>query len=287
MSQEIPIDKIFIGEVNVRKNLGDLLPLINSIKEKGVLQPILVRPSEGKFEVVCGARRLEAAKAAGLKTIPAIVRELSDRDAIAISLTENLHRDNLDLEERIVGYEKLKKANRNIKTDRDLARLLNIPRTKIIEDYEAYAAFLKLSKEKMKVEVRPTKMEERKKGKSIPRQHAVLLERTFKKVESKIPEEEREKKYVQLAKVIAPLEQKVAKRVLNHFVVHPEKPVEEIKREVLEVHDIPVTVNFTPRVFGGLVRAAEERGITVEQLVKNIVEDWLKRGGYLAQGKSS
>jgi ParB family chromosome partitioning protein len=81
--------------------------LAESIKANGVLQPILVRPTgDGEFELVAGERRLRASKAAGLTTIPAIVRKLSDRESLEIAMVENLQREDLGPLERAVAYDR-------------------------------------------------------------------------------------------------------------------------------------------------------------------------------------
>ena len=80
---------------NARKNLSNLGSLIESIKENGLLQPIIVRLSGNKFEVVAGNRRLEACKRLHWLKIPSLVRELSDKEAYEIGLIENIERETL------------------------------------------------------------------------------------------------------------------------------------------------------------------------------------------------
>lgn len=70
--------------------------LARSIKEKGVLQPILVRRKDSNYEIVVGERRWRAAQRAGLKEIPVIVKDISDREALEMALVENLQREDLD-----------------------------------------------------------------------------------------------------------------------------------------------------------------------------------------------
>ncbi len=87
--------------------------LASSIKEQGVLQPILVRPdSSGKrgYELVAGERRLRASKLAGKDTIPAIVREVTDEQSLALALIENLQRENLNALEEAKGLDQLQGA---------------------------------------------------------------------------------------------------------------------------------------------------------------------------------
>lgn len=88
----------------------DLNELIHSVREFGVLQPIVVRPRqglEGKYELIMGERRLRASKAAGLSSIPAVVRDTADEDLLRDALLENLHRSQLNPLEEASAYQQL------------------------------------------------------------------------------------------------------------------------------------------------------------------------------------
>lgn len=87
-----------------------ILALADSIREHGVLQPILVRPIAGGYKIIAGERRWRAAKEAGLTEIPAIVKELGDAQAAQIALIENLQREDLNPIEEAQGYDRLMKA---------------------------------------------------------------------------------------------------------------------------------------------------------------------------------
>ena len=85
----------------------ELSGLVDSIRRHGVLQPIVVRPSVGGYEVVAGERRWRAAEAAGLSSVPAIVRSLTDQEALELALVENLQREDLNPIERARAYRRL------------------------------------------------------------------------------------------------------------------------------------------------------------------------------------
>jgi ParB family chromosome partitioning protein len=78
-----------------------------SIKEKGVLQPILVRKHEDGYEVVAGERRLKAAKALGLEQVPVIIKNVTDREAFVLALVENIQREELNAIEEALGFKRL------------------------------------------------------------------------------------------------------------------------------------------------------------------------------------
>lgn len=97
--REVPIDQLSRGQYQPRVDMREeaLEELAESIKEQGVVQPIVVRPlRQGGFEIVAGERRWRAAQLAGLATIPAVVRDLPDRSAIAVALIENIQREDLN-----------------------------------------------------------------------------------------------------------------------------------------------------------------------------------------------
>ena len=107
---EIPVKMVARGKDQPRIKFDPvrLEELIQSIKEKGVIQPIVVRPlADATYELIAGERRLRAAIGAGLERIPAIVREVSDEDALELALIENLQREELNVIETADAYKKL------------------------------------------------------------------------------------------------------------------------------------------------------------------------------------
>ncbi len=102
----IPLGDLKISAMNPRKyyDQASMDQLTASVRQKGVLQPILVRPSNGKYEVVAGTRRFKAATIAGLKSIPAVVREIDDQEALEMMVIENLQREDVHPLEEAQGY---------------------------------------------------------------------------------------------------------------------------------------------------------------------------------------
>lgn len=106
----IAIDKLVPGVYQPRKNFDkeSLAELANSIKENGIIQPISVRKrKEGGFEILAGERRWRAAQAAGLHEVPAIIKTLTDREALQLALIENIQREDLDPVEEAESYQRL------------------------------------------------------------------------------------------------------------------------------------------------------------------------------------
>ena len=110
--KEVSIDNISAGRFQPRSNFdeGKLLELTDSIKNHGVISPILVREMGlNKYEVIAGERRLRASKKAGLTTIPCLIDQKKDQDALESALIENLQREDLNAVEEARGYDRLKR----------------------------------------------------------------------------------------------------------------------------------------------------------------------------------
>ncbi len=108
--QELPLDQIMPNRYQPRREFADweLAELAESIKQNGLLQPILVRrKGDGFYETIAGERRLRAAKLAGLRSIPAIIRNSTDEQSMELALVENLQRKDLNPMEAARAYHRL------------------------------------------------------------------------------------------------------------------------------------------------------------------------------------
>lgn len=105
----VNINKIEPNREQPRKNFDEdaLLELSESIKQFGMLQPLLVKEKDGYYEIIAGERRWRAAKMANLKEVPVIIRKLSDQEMVEISLIENIQRENLNPIEEAIAYKRL------------------------------------------------------------------------------------------------------------------------------------------------------------------------------------
>ena len=111
-TKEIDLEKITAGRYQPRQEFDEIKiqELADSIKKHGVLSPILVREvGLDKFEVIAGERRVRASKIAGLKTIPSLVNQKEDQEALEAALIENLQREDLNPVEEARGYDRLKR----------------------------------------------------------------------------------------------------------------------------------------------------------------------------------
>ena len=139
--RNISVEKIKANKYQPREDFNQeaLNDLATSIKEKGFIQPILVRSKQGEYELIAGERRFRAAKQLGYKEIPAIIKDVSDLDSLEISIIENIQRENLNPIDQAKAYKRLseefdmtqEKVADTIGKDRatvaNIMRLLNLP----------------------------------------------------------------------------------------------------------------------------------------------------------------
>ena len=143
-AQEIPVDHIDANPYQTRRRINEpaMQELTDSIRASGVVQPVVLRPTaNGRFQMVAGERRWLASKRAGRTTIPAVVREISNEQAMEITIIENLQREDLNPVEQARAFERLSRefgmtqeqiATRTGKDRASIAnfiRLLKLPET--------------------------------------------------------------------------------------------------------------------------------------------------------------
>jgi len=256
--EDIPIDRLSVSPFNVRRQVGDVSDLAASIQGIGLLQPIVVRlASGGGYEVVAGARRLEACRTLGWRKIPAIIRPLTDREALILSLSENIQQETLDPIERAEGVQRL--------VD-DLAR--EMPRTRAIE-----IAADQIGKAASTIHEWLSLL------RTIEGVQQMVRER---KIESKVaarlaslPPEKQEP----LAQILAEedLDRASALRVI-HFVqeqpsLSPEEAVSVFREEVLEEYTI--NVSMPGQLYSALVNRAREERCSIQEIVRRAVQAYL------------
>jgi ParB family transcriptional regulator, chromosome partitioning protein len=142
----VDVEKIIANKAQPRKIFKekDLLELSESIKENGVIQPILVHEKDGMFEIVAGERRFRASKLAGLTKIPVIVKRATKKDILVMSIIENVQRSDLNCVEEALAYFQLmnefeltqeevaKKIGKERSTIANFLRILKLPKDVIV-----------------------------------------------------------------------------------------------------------------------------------------------------------
>ncbi len=133
-SRRLPVAQLGPGRLQPRRRFSEeaLRSLVDSVREKGVLQPLLVRRVAGtadRYEIVAGERRWRAAQLAQVHDVPVVVRELTDAEALEIALVENIQRQDLTALEEAEGYRRLMEEFRH--TQEDLARAVGKSRSHV------------------------------------------------------------------------------------------------------------------------------------------------------------
>jgi ParB family chromosome partitioning protein len=127
----IPIEQIDPNPNQPRQVMGDLSELIASIAEKGIIEPLVVRPRGDRFQIIAGERRYQASVQAGLQELPVVIRDVDDAEVLELALIENLQRKDLTPFEEAEALQGL--AERCGYTHEDLARRLGKSRTSVTE----------------------------------------------------------------------------------------------------------------------------------------------------------
>tara|TARA_R110002124_G_scaffold109676_12_gene262872 strand:- start:11051 stop:11926 length:876 start_codon:yes stop_codon:yes gene_type:complete len=131
--KRLPVDFIVANRANPRRSFDDeqLEELTNSIREKGVMQPLLVRPSNDPniFELIAGERRWRASQRAGLHDVPVIIRDVDDKEALELAIIENVQRADLNPLEEAMGYGQL--IEQFEYTQQDLAQVIGKSRSHV------------------------------------------------------------------------------------------------------------------------------------------------------------
>ncbi|MBX7207335.1 MAG: ParB/RepB/Spo0J family partition protein [Verrucomicrobiaceae bacterium] len=139
--QRVALEQVVPSPLQPRKEFEpeQLRELMDSIREHGIIQPLIVRRVNGKLELIAGERRFRASRELGLKEVPVITREASDRDVLEMALIENLQREGLNPIEEARAYERLSKefqmrqediaqrVGKNRATVANAIRLLDLP----------------------------------------------------------------------------------------------------------------------------------------------------------------
>lgn len=272
--KEISLKDLELDEMNVRQYPYPQAELEDSIEKHGILDPLLVRPNDHEgYTIVCGSMRFKAAEAVGLKMVPCVIRELTDEEALVLSLTENVQRANLTLDEEADAVAKL-------------YEILGKSQTRTADE---------LGKTRRWVYERLTSKgiidvfkKERAHG------HAASIPRDAKKVsdigsvaKSLFPEEE--DKQAELYDTLKDKDRKQVKRASTYLrakaeeepEVFDDRPIQEVVEDAFKVVNIDVSLTFSSKTSKAIMKVAEEREISWEDVVEIAVEQWLKDGGYL------
>ncbi len=280
---QVELSKLFIGKTNVRRNPGEVGDLVDSVKEKGILEPVLARPVGGRYELVVGSRRFEAAKIAGLKRIPSVIRPMTDEEAIIVSLIENIQRRDIEPEEEYDAISALRRVNpRAYGTVEQVSKAIGKSRRYVEDRISAVEAVRNIRREsRSDITVKHAPLPQERREGVLPVKHATFLHRAEESpTVQELPRRQRASQMKELAETIAPLPSPEAENVVSHFMMAPQRPVEDIKKEISYLHAVKLEILLDPRVADGLRRAAEERNTTMEAVASLAIHSWLRQQRY-------
>lgn len=235
-AKEIPVAGTVISKFNARQNPGDVSEMVVSEVLVGVLEPVLARPAGSGYEVVVGSRRFAAAKKAGRKTIPAIIKEMTDDQALVESVIENLQRNELSEEEVAKAYLNLHEMKPKQWTQEAFGKWIGKPQQYVSRLLEAYASYVKLKEAGVVKAMTTYPTDEERVQDVAPTTHLARIEQTVKSMVKSgaiKTEKEADEKRVEIAKVVLNLPTDEAFKVIDRVKRAPEKPIEEIREEVL------------------------------------------------------
>lgn len=230
---DIELKKIQPNRLNPRLEFtkAGLDELADSIKQVGLLEPIIVRPYEGAYQVVVGERRYRAAQQAGLDTVPAIIRDYTDDQVMELNLVENVQREDLStVEKGNLCRQLLQKFSARYPTQTALARKLGISDRTISEWLEVSDLSERIQRRIAPGPQRGTIPE----GK-VDYSTAIRVTRQVKDPE----------KSAEIIDHIAErhVPRRIATEIAKHISREPEKPVEQVFREVIE--EAPIFLPFS------------------------------------------
>jgi len=290
---DIKIDDLGIDVCNIRSGEWDSdTDLISSIKNNGVLEPLLIRsvdPSTGfKYGIISGSRRYNASIEAGLPTVPCIVKDVDDVTAIGISIMENRHRTNIS------GWmyaDKIRQMNELINHGTGTEKKAQIIMSKTglsraaVYDYLAITDLSEETRELMKdPEKRSEKVKEHMKV-SPPGGHVDLPLSKDKavKIATRLKDFSDDKKF-EVGRFISGLKEDTAFEVIEKVRVHPEKPLTDIKKLV---EGIPKSVTWIPQfewepnLIEAIDNACMDKNMDRKNLITHYVRKGLKKDGFL------
>ena len=245
--------RIHPNRLNPRLDISiqKLNELADSIRHVGLVEPIIVRPYDGEYEVVVGERRYRAAQQAGLDRIPVIIREYGDDEVIELNLIENTQREDLSAVEKGTCCRQLmEKYPDKYPTKEAVARKIGFSSASVSEWLELVRA-----PEELRRMVAPVE----RIGTPLPK--GKITYKTAVRIIRRIKEPGRQ---VQIAREIAKVSayERGAQKILSKAVEEPERSISEIVKEVIEApYELPFRLHHMEPILNGIKTQTSRKGI--------------------------
>jgi ParB family chromosome partitioning protein len=251
--REVELKRIRPNRFNPRLDFDneELNMLAQNIREKGLLQPIIIRPIGDLFEVVVGERRYRAAQKANLTRVPVIVRDYTDEDVIELSLIENIQRTDLSAVEKGNSCKQLmERYPAKFPDNKSVAKTLGVSERTVL----AWLELVDAPRELQTMIAPAAKI-------GVPREQGKIDWDTAVTITRQIKEPN---KQVTLAKEIAkrPIYRRQAREVISKAAKEPEKPLQQIFKEVVEApYEMPFRLTHMKPILEGKKVQTSRRGI--------------------------
>jgi len=223
--KEIELKKIRPNKLNPRleMNIERLNELATSIREVGLLEPIIVRPVDGEYEVVVGERRYRASQQAGLEKVPAIIREYRDDEVVQLNLIENVQREELNaIEKGNVCKYLLENCPKKYPSQNAIAKKIGVGSNAV----SLWLRTVEVVPQEAQIYVAPSTISRQVPEGKIDYQTAVKVGRSVEEPEKRV------EVIRKLAEKRLPVKER--KEVIKKVALEPEKPVEKVIEEVAE-----------------------------------------------------
>lgn len=251
--EEVELSRIRPNRLNPRLeiNVERLNDLADSISEVGLLEPIIVRPLDGEFEVVVGERRYRACQQAGLEKVPAIIRKYSDDEVVQLNLIENVQREDLSaIEKGKVCKYLIEKHPERYPSQTALAKKIGV-------SHDAISLWLRT------VEVVPQEVQQFVAPSTISREvpEGKIDYLTAVRVGRSVKERERQVEVIKkLAQKRLPV--RARSQIIKKIVSEPEKPIEEVIEEVKKTpYELPFRLSHMEPILEGTKVQTSRTGI--------------------------
>jgi len=248
--REVELKKIRPNRLNPRLDISiiHLNDLADSIKQVGLLEPLIIRPADDGYEVVVGERRYRASQQVGLRTVPVVVRQYTDEEVIELNLVENIQREDLSaVEKGNCCKQLLEKYPKKFANVQVLANRLGLSPTTV----KTWLGLTEAPKEIQRI-VAPAQVERRgsPEGKIDYTTATTIMRR--------ITEPERQ---VEVGEKLASegMSQRLARRVIEEAAKSPERKVEEI---LIEIKEEPYELTFEPNDMEPIIKGAKTQMVS-------------------------
>lgn len=283
---DIPIGKLKIDEMNIRDDVNPDDELISSIKNQGIIEPLVVRPDGDGYGIVCGSRRYTASLQTELENLPCVVKDLDDTQAEALSISENKHRKNISVSRwNEVINDFAERINGNLGTEKKVQKISDMTgmgRTTIREYLNIgelptdIQARLKKPSERSESETKQLESMTPATDSEVPKNvmREVARDEDFKKWDG-------ERQHQVLSK--AAENSYATEEVLKAAKRHPEEDLEVAYKKVTRTpQPEKLQLKLDPVIADALDEYMAATGMSSRfSVIRDVLKDFLKREGYL------